>query len=59
MDEHIGQPGLPPPVEWLDTLARSRADVAAGRVVSGDALKRRLQETLAEMLATNEIVRRH
>jgi hypothetical protein len=40
-----------PPQEWLDALARSEADVAAGRTVSGDGLMRRLRQTLAEMEA--------
>jgi hypothetical protein len=39
------------PQEWIDALDRSDADIAAGRVVSGDGLMQRLRESIAEMKA--------
>jgi hypothetical protein len=51
MADHPDHAELTPPQEWLDALARSEADLAAGRVVSGEGLMRRLRQTLAEMQA--------
>jgi hypothetical protein len=39
----------PAPPGWLDALERAEADIAAGRTVPGDAIMRRLRQTLAEM----------
>lgn len=41
----------PPPAEWLEALARSEADLAAGRVVPGEVVMERLRQTIAEMEA--------
>jgi hypothetical protein len=41
----------PAPPGWLEALDRADADLAAGRTVPGDAIMRRLRETLAEMEA--------
>jgi hypothetical protein len=51
MADHSDRTELKPPQEWLDALARSEADLAAGRIVSGEGLMRRLRQTLAEMEA--------
>jgi len=42
---------VPPPREWLDALDRADADVAAGHTVSGEAIVRRLRQTLGTMEA--------
>jgi hypothetical protein len=39
------------PSGWLNALDRAEADIAAGRTVSGEVVKRRLETTLAEMEA--------
>ncbi len=39
------------PRDWLDVLAESDADLVAGRVADGAALRRRLGKTLADMRA--------
>lgn len=39
------------PAGWLEALARSEADVAAGRTVPGEAVMERLRKTIAEMEA--------
>ena len=49
MADHPDVRDQTPPQEWLDALARSEADLAAGRTVSGDAVMNRLRQTLAEM----------
>lgn len=47
-------PSLPAPAGWLEALDRSEADLAAGRVVSGDSVMQRLRRTIAEMEADDE-----
>lgn len=42
---------VPLPKEWLDALSRADADVAAGHMVSGDTIMRRLRQTLGNMEA--------
>lgn len=39
------------PQAWLDGIARSEADFAAGRLVDGAAIKRRMRQSIAEMQA--------
>ena len=39
------------PAEWLEALARSAADLAAGRIVSGEAIHRELQESITRLEA--------
>jgi len=39
------------PAGWLEVLAESDADVAAGRIVSGDVVLRDLQDSLARLEA--------
>lgn len=41
----------PPPKQWLEALDRADADVAAGRTVPGEAIMRRLRQTLGDMEA--------
>ena len=41
----------PVPAEWLEALAESDADLAAGRIVSGVEVLRDLQESLARLEA--------
>jgi hypothetical protein len=38
-----GSPTHEPPVAWLDAIAASEADLAAGRLIDSAALMRRLQ----------------
>ena len=37
------------PAEWLDALAESEADLAAGRIVPGHAVMRDLRDGLARL----------
>jgi hypothetical protein len=39
------------PDEWLDALAESDADLAAGRIVPGDVVLRDLKDSLARLEA--------
>jgi hypothetical protein len=39
------------PAGWLEILAESEADLAAGRVVPGDMVMRKLRESLARLEA--------
>jgi predicted transcriptional regulator len=39
------------PQDWIDALDESMADIAAGRVVSGDVVRRELLESIARMEA--------
>jgi DNA recombination-dependent growth factor C len=39
------------PAGWLEALAESEADLAAGRIVPGDVVKRDLRESLARLEA--------
>jgi hypothetical protein len=39
----------PAPADWLAVIEDSEADLAAGRIVSGDALLSELRATTAEM----------
>jgi hypothetical protein len=38
-----------PPSGWLEALARSEAQVAAGQIVSGEAIMRELDESIARL----------
>lgn len=40
-----------PPTAWLEALAESDADLAAGRIVSGDVVMRDLRDALARLEA--------
>jgi hypothetical protein len=42
---------MPSEAELLASLARSEADLAAGRIVSGDEVLRELDESIARMEA--------
>jgi hypothetical protein len=44
-------PPMPNEAELLASFARSDADLAAGRIVSGDAVLRELDESIARMEA--------
>jgi hypothetical protein len=44
-------PPMPSEAELLAALARSDADIAAGRIVSGDEVLRELDESIARMEA--------
>jgi hypothetical protein len=37
------------PAEWIEALERSEAQLAAGQVVSGEAMHQRLREGIARM----------
>lgn len=39
------------PAEWLEALAESEADLAAGRIVPGEEVMRELRESLARLEA--------
>jgi hypothetical protein len=39
------------PADWLEVLAESDADLAAGRIVPGDVVMRDLRESLARLEA--------
>lgn len=39
------------PAEWLEALARSEADLAAGRIVPGEVVHRELQDSIARLEA--------
>jgi hypothetical protein len=39
------------PAEWLEVLAESEADLAAGRIVPGDVVMRELRDSLARLEA--------
>ena len=39
------------PADWLEALAESDADLAAGRIVSADAVLRDLKDSLARLEA--------
>jgi len=46
-------PTFPPaPAGWLEALARSEAQLAAGQIVSGDEIMRELRESIAQLEAT-------
>ncbi len=38
-----------PPAGWLEALAESEADLAAGRIVAGDDVMRDLRDSLARL----------
>ncbi|MGD0431733.1 MAG: hypothetical protein ABSA58_11645 [Acetobacteraceae bacterium] len=42
---------LDAPQDWIDALDESVADIAAGRVVSGEKVRRELLESIARMEA--------
>lgn len=44
----------PPPAGWLESLERSEAQLAAGQVVSGAAVRQRLRDSIARMEARLE-----
>lgn len=41
----------PPPKAWIDALDRADADVAAGRVFEGSAVRQRLRDSAKRMQA--------
>jgi len=49
MDDHPNSTVAP--AGWLEVLAESEADVAAGRIVPGDVVMRDLRESLARLEA--------
>ncbi len=51
MDDTADRATNAAPAGWLEALARSEADRAAGRLVPGEAVMRRLRQTIAEMEA--------
>ena len=51
------QQNLASPPEWLAALDRADADVAAGRIASGESIKRRLRQTLAEVKIREGVLR--
>jgi hypothetical protein len=51
MDDHPEHTELAPPQEWIDALARSDADIAAGRTVPWSEARARLLATLDELEA--------
>ena len=49
--DHDRDTPRPPPQEWADALAESRAQLAAGQNVSGADMKRELRESIARLEA--------
>jgi hypothetical protein len=47
-------PNSPIPAEWAEALERSEAQLAAGQIVSGDAVRKRLRASIARMEARLE-----
>ena len=45
---------LPAPPHWVEALDRAEADVAAGRVYNGDAVRQRLRDGIQRMQADAE-----
>ena len=45
---------LPPPPSWVEALDRSEAQLAAGQVVDGSAVRQRLRDSIARMEALPE-----
>lgn len=43
-----------PPQEWLDAMAESEADLAAGRLVDSETVCRELRERIARMEAREQ-----
>ena len=43
-----------PPQEWLDAMAESEADLAAGRLVDSETVYRELRERIARMEAREQ-----
>jgi hypothetical protein len=43
-------PAIAPP-EWLEVLAESNADIAAGRIVPGEVVQQMLRDSLARLEA--------
>jgi len=41
-----------PPAEWLEALARSEAELAAGQIVSGDDVLWELDECILQLEST-------
>jgi hypothetical protein len=39
------------PASWLEILAESEAQIAAGQVVSGDVVRQRLRDSIARLEA--------
>jgi hypothetical protein len=44
-------PPLPAPSGWLEALERAEADLAAGRVYDGAAVRQRLRDSIKRMQA--------
>jgi len=49
MDDITNTKAEAAPAGWIEALARSEADLAAGRLVSGEVVMERLHRTIAEM----------
>ena len=47
MDDNL----ISAPADWLEALAESDADLAAGRIASGDVVLRELKDSLARLEA--------
>ena len=41
----------PPPPHWIEALDRAEADLAAGRLIDGETVHRKLREAIARMEA--------
>jgi hypothetical protein len=50
----MDEPTSPVPADWLAALDESDADVAAGRIVSGESVMRDLYASLARLEAAAE-----
>ena len=48
-------PNAPVPAGWLEALEESDADIAAGRIVSGDIVLRDLKDSLARLEAKDAV----
>jgi hypothetical protein len=47
-------PNSPMPAEWAEALERSEAQLAAGQIVSGDAVRKQLRASVTRMEARLE-----
>jgi hypothetical protein len=47
----MNEPISPPPADWLREIAESEAQLAAGEIVSGDAVLQELRDDIAQLEA--------